>query len=164
MTDATAYNTPVSPPKTPLLIPGLSRIYGATGDLGELALRITAGAFLIPHGMQKLFGSFGGYGLEATGQFFETQLGFANGWLAALGAGSVETFGGLMLALGLLTRPVAVAIAVMLAVAATVHIPAGFFWNAGGWEYPALWAVVVLYFAAKGGGRFSLDRMVGREI
>ena len=164
MTDATANHSPQSTAQTPLLIPGLSRIYGATGDLGDLGLRIAAGAFLIPHGMQKLFGSFGGYGLEATGQFFQTQLGFSNGFLAALGAGTVETFGGLMLALGLLTRPVAAAIAVLLLVAATVHIPAGFFWTAGGWEYPALWAIVALYFAAKGGGRFSVDRLIGREI
>ena len=156
--------TDITTSQTPLAIPALGRLYAASGDLAEAGLRITAGAFLIPHGMQKLFGAFGGYGLAATGQFFETQLGFANGWLAALGAGSVETFGGLLLALGLLTRPVAVAIAVLLLVAASVHVPAGFFWTAGGWEYPALWAAVALYFAAKGGGRFSADRLIGREI
>ena len=150
--------------KTPLALPALGRVYSATGDLAEAGLRLAAGAFLIPHGMQKLFGSFGGYGLEATGQFFETQLGFANGWLAALAAGSVETFGGLLLALGLLTRPVAAAIAVLLIVAAGVHLPAGFFWTAGGWEYPVFWAMAALVFVARGGGRFSLDRLIGREI
>lgn len=147
-----------------LVVPALAPVYLAASDLAEAALRIAAGAFLIPHGAQKLFGWFGGHGLEATGQFFETQLGFANGFLAALGAGSVETFGGILLALGLLTRPVAAAIAVMLLVAATVHVPAGFFWTSGGWEYPVLWAAVAGFFAVRGGGRLSLDRVIGREI
>lgn len=146
------------------LIPSLGRVYAVSGDLAEAGLRIAAGLFLVPHGAQKLFGAFGGHGLEATGQFFGTQLGFANGWLAALGVGSVETFGGLMLAVGLLTRPVAAAIAVLLLMAATVHIPAGFFWSDGGWEYPVLWAMVALMFVARGGGRFSADRLLGREI
>ncbi|MCL5779140.1 DoxX family protein [Limibaculum sp. FT325] len=147
-----------------LVVPALAPVYVAASDLAETGLRVVAGAFLIPHGAQKLFGWFGGHGLEATGQFFETQLGFANGFLAALGAGSVETFGGLLLALGLLTRPVAAAIAVMLLVAATVHVPAGFFWTSGGWEYPVLWAAVAGFFAIRGGGRLSLDRAIGREI
>ncbi len=147
-----------------MLFPALGRVYAATGGLAEAGLRIAAGLFLVPHGAQKLFGLFGGYGLEATGQFFQTQLGFANGFLAALAAGSVETFGGLLLALGLLTRPAAAAIAALLLVAMTLHLPNGFFWTAGGWEYPVLWAAVALFFVVKGGGRFSLDRIVGREL
>jgi putative oxidoreductase len=144
--------------------PALGRVYAAAGDVAEAALRITAGLFLVPHGAQKLFGLFGGHGLEGTGQFFETQLGFANGWIAALGAGSVEVFAGLLLALGLGTRLAAAAILILLAVAASVHLPSGFFWTGGGWEYPVLWAVVALFFAVKGGGRFALDRLIGREI
>ena len=64
----------------------------------------------------------------------------------------------------LLTRPAAAAIAVMLLVAATVHLPNGFFWTSGGWEYPVLWATVAGFFAIRGGGRLSLDRLIGREI
>ena len=154
--------TPTQP--TQLVIPGLRGLYAATSDLAEAGLRVAAGLFLVPHGMQKLFGSFGGYGLEATGQFFETQLGFANGWLAALAAGSVETFAGLALALGLATRASAALIVGFLLVAASVHLPAGFFWTEGGWEYPVLWAAVAALFVAKGGGRFSVDRLIGREI
>lgn len=150
--------------RTQFVIPALKPLYAALGDVADAALRVAAGAFLIPHGAQKLFGWFGGYGLEATGQFFETQLGFANGYLAALGAGSVEVFAGLMLALGLGTRVAAAAIVALLAVAASVHLGSGFFWTGGGWEYPVLWAVVALRFAIGGGGRFSLDRLIGREI
>ncbi|MEM6971830.1 MAG: DoxX family protein [Pseudomonadota bacterium] len=133
------------------------------GEIADTALRVVVGLFLVPHGAQKLFGAFGGHGLEATGQFFETQLGFWNGFLAALAAGSVETFGGLALALGLATRPVAIMIAVMLAVAASVHIGAGFFWTNGGWEYAVFWAVAAAVFAVKGGGRFSLDALIARR-
>ncbi|GHF20130.1 hypothetical protein GCM10017044_13650 [Kordiimonas sediminis] len=130
-------------------------------NLTTAALRIATGLFLMPHGAQKLFGMFGGYGLEATGQFFESQLGFSNGYLAALGAGSVEFFLGLTLALGLFTRFSAAAITVMLFVASSVHFGAGFFWTEGGWEYPILWAILALSFVTKGGGDFSLDKAFG---
>ncbi len=150
---------------TTLVIPTLKPVYASLSGLSEALVRVAAGAFLIPHGAQKLFGAFGGYGLEATGQFFQTQLGFANGYLAALGVGSVEVFGGLLLALGLFTRLAAGSIAVMLAVAAvTVHIGNGFFWTDGGWEYPVFWAIIALMFVVRGGGQYSLDRLIGREI
>lgn len=146
------------------LIPALAPAYAALGGVTEALVRVAAGAFLIPHGAQKLFGAFGGHGLEATGAFFATQLGFANGWLAALAAGAIEVFGGLLLALGLLTRPVAAIVAVFLAVAASFHFGGGFFWTGGGWEYPVLWALLAAHFAVRGGGRYSLDRAIGREI
>lgn len=130
-------------------------------DITDTLLRVAAGAFLVPHGAQKLFGWFGGYGLEATGQFFQTQLGFSQGYLVALGSGSIEFFGGIALAVGLLTRFSALAIAVLLVVASTVHTGAGFFWTDGGWEYPVLWATVALSFVTKGGGRYSIDNMLG---
>ena len=150
---------------TTFVIPALKPVYVSLSGLSEALLRVAAGAFLIPHGAQKLFGAFGGYGLEATGEFFQTQLGFANGYIAALGVGSVEVFGGLLLALGLFTRLAAGSIAVMLAVAAiTVHLGNGFFWNEGGWEYPVLWTIIALMFVVRGGGQYSLDRLIGREI
>jgi len=127
----------------------------------DTLLRIAAGAFLIPHGAQKLFGWFGGYGLEATGQFFETQLGFSNGYLAALGAGSVEFFAGIALAAGLFTRLSALAITLLLVVASNVHFGAGFFWTDGGWEYPILWAILAASFITKGGGQYSADSLLG---
>jgi len=142
-------------------LPTLEGIFGRFSDVGETLARVVTGAFLMPHGAQKLFGLFGGYGLEATGQFFHDQLGFSNGYLAALGAGSVEFFAGGLLALGLFTRSASIAITVMLLVASTVHFGNGFFWPEGGFEYPILWAVIAFSFALKGAGKFSLDRLFG---
>jgi putative oxidoreductase len=149
---------------TTLVFPALNPVYGNLSGLSEALVRVAAGAFLIPHGAQKLFGAFGGYGLEATGQFFQTQLGFANGYMAALGAGSVEVFGGLLLALGLFTRFAAAAVVVFLSIAMTFHFSNGFIWTDGGWEYPVFWAIIALMFVVRGGGQYSLDRLIGREI
>ncbi|HVB26524.1 MAG TPA: DoxX family protein, partial [Mycobacteriales bacterium] len=71
-------------------------------DLGLLILRVVVGGLLFGHGTQKLFGWFGGAGLDATGQFFETA-GFSPGRWSALAAGSCEALGGALLVLGLFT-------------------------------------------------------------
>lgn len=135
--------------------------FDKASDVTDTLLRVAAGTFLMPHGAQKLFGWFGGYGLEATGQFFQTQLGFSYGYAAALGAGSVEFFGGLALVAGLFTRFSALAITLLLLVASTFHFGGGFFWTDGGWEYPALWAIFAASLVTKGGGRYSADHALG---
>ncbi len=130
-------------------------------SLGYPLMRITAGLLLMPHGAQKLFGWFGGYGLDATGQFFATNLGMEPGYLIALLAGLVEFFGGLALVLGLLTRPAALAIAVLMAVALNVHTGNGFFWTNGGVEYPLMWGLIALGIFLRGGDTWSLDARLG---
>lgn len=132
--------------------------------LGYPLIRIAAGLMLVPHGAQKLFGWFGGYGLSGTAQYFGGTLGLEPGLLFALAAGVIEFFGGLALALGLLTRPVALVIAGFLAVATTFHIGNGFFWTAGGFEYPLLWTVTAVAIVLRGGDRFSLDSALGSRI
>ncbi len=145
------------------LIPAVSAITGVLSPLAEPMIRVTAGLLLVPHGAQKLFGWFGGYGLEATGQFFAAKLGLPAS--LALLAGLIEFAGGLALALGLATRPVAALVAGLMAVAVLqVHLGNGFFWTQGGYEYPLLWGIVALAFAIRGGGRFSVDAVLGREI
>ena len=81
------------------VIPALTPVYRALAPFTDPALRIAAGLFLVPHGAQKLFGWFGGYGVEATGQFFASKLGLPAS--LALVAGLIEFAGGLALALGL---------------------------------------------------------------
>lgn len=145
------------------ILPFMTPIYDTAGHYAAPVLRVTTGLFLIPHGAQKLFGWFGGYGLEATGQYFES-IGLSNGFLVALSAGSVEFFGGMALALGLLTRISAMAAFVLLAVAISIHLPNGFMWTDGGLEYPLMWAVLTLFFIVKGGGTHSVDRLIGKEF
>jgi putative oxidoreductase len=126
-------------------------------------VRIATGLLLIPHGAQKLFGWFGGYGLSATGQYFESSLGMSPGIVFAALAGFVEVFGGLALVLGLLTRPAALAVAVFMAVALLVHVPNGFFWTEGGYEYPLMWGMLAVSILLRGGDRYSLDSIVGLQ-
>lgn len=148
---------------TALVIPALGPLYRTLGPAADAVVRLAAGLFLVPHGAQKLFGWFGGYGLEATGQFFSSKLGLPASF--ALIAGVVEVFGGLALALGFATRIAAALAAGLLVVAAfQVHLGNGFFWTSGGYEYPLLWAIVAASFAVKGGGRYSVDAAIGREI
>jgi putative oxidoreductase len=124
---------------------------------------VAAGLLLVPHGAQKLFGWFGGYGVEATGQFFATKLGLPAS--LALMAGIIEFFGGLMLAAGVATRPVAALVFGLMAVAVLqVHLPAGFFWTSGGYEYPLLWGIVALFYVIRGGGDYSVDGLIARKI
>jgi len=142
--------------------PLLDRLARPFAPFAEPLARATVGLFLVPHGAQKLFGWFGGYGLEATGQFFATKLGLPAS--LALAAGVIEVFGGLALALGLGTRVAALLVAGLMFVATfKVHLGAGFFWTAGGYEYPLMWGLLALAFAIQGGGRYSLDALIFRN-
>lgn len=157
-TSSTAHYSPAKP-----LLPFVAPLTAALSPLAEPLVRVVTGLLLVPHGAQKLFGWFGGYGVEATGQFFATKLGLPAS--LALISGLIEFFGGLMLAAGLLTRPVAALVAGLMAGAIlTVHLPAGYFWTDGGYEYPLMWGVVALAFVLRGGGRYSIDALIGREI
>jgi len=130
-------------------------------DIGLFLLRLTVGLTLAAHGAQKLFGWFGGYGLEATGQAFET-LGFHPGRRHALMAGLVEAGGGLLLVLGLLTPlAAAVVLSVMFVAAVSVHVKQGFFITSGGYEYTMVLGVAGLTLAFTGPGALSLDALLG---
>ena len=145
------------------IIPALNGLARFFEPAAEPLLRLVTGLLLVPHGAQKLFGLFGGYGIEATGQFFAAKLGLPPTF--ALLAGLIEFFGGLMLALGLTTRAAAILVFGVMAVAVVlVHLPMGFFWNAGGYEYPLLWGIAALYYAIRGGGRYSVDHLIGYEF
>ena len=147
------------------IVPALTPLYAKLSHLSYPLIRAATGLALMPHGAQKLFGWFGGYGLEGTGGFFAQNLGLEPGLFWAALVGGVEFFGGLLLVLGLLTRPAALAVAILMAVAViAVHLPNGFFWTDGGYEYPLLWGLIALAIAFKGGAELSLDRALGREF
>ena len=145
------------------MVPALAPLTTALTPVAEIALRAATGLFMLPHAAQKLFGWFGGYGLEATGQFFATKLGLPASF--ALIASLVELIAGLALAVGFATRIAGGAVFVLMMVTVVqVHLGAGFFWTNGGYEYPLLWAILGGYYAVTGGGRTSLDAAIGREI
>jgi putative oxidoreductase len=132
--------------------------------VGLLILRAVVGALFVGHGAQKLFGWFGGHGIEGAAGFMQS-LRFRKGRAAAVLAGATETVSGLMLILGFLT-PLAAAgiIGVMVSASATVHFRNGL-WNAnGGFELPLVYAAVAAALAFTGPGAFSLDRLFGFDL
>jgi putative oxidoreductase len=135
----------------------LQRLLAPGSSWGPLALRIPVGLIFAAHGAQKLFGWFGGYGLEGTGQWMGS-IGLAPGYLMALLAGSAEFFGGLALVLGLLVRPAAAALAFAMLVAVfTVHIDKGLFVANNGYEFGLALLAVAVSLVVTGAGRASLD-------
>jgi len=126
---------------------------GTLASLGPIAhavLRIGAGLLFMEHGLQKLFGMFGGFGgTPGATAPLASQMGLA---------GILETGGGLLLVLGLFTRPVAFLLAgEMLVAYFQAHFPRGGWPLENGGELPLLYVVVFLFLAANGAGPASLD-------
>ena len=129
--------------------------------LGLLILRAIVGLLFVGHGAQKLFGSFGGHGLDGTGGFFES-LGLRPGRTHALAAGAAELGGGALLALGLITPLAALLVsAVMVTAIATVHGAKGPWATDGGYEYNLVLLAVAFALAAVGPGSASIDHAAG---
>lgn len=133
-------------------------------DAGLAVLHIVVGLLFVGHGAQKLFGSFGGHGLEGTAGFFES-LGLRPGRLHATAAGLNEFVGGALLALGLLV-PVAAAliIATMVAASLTAHWGKGIWNQNSGSELPLVYAAIAFALTAVGAGDASLDAALGLDI
>jgi putative oxidoreductase len=131
--------------------------------IGRFLLRLVVGGYFIGHGTQKLFGWFGGHGLEGTGAFFEN-LGLRPGKRHALAAGAAEAGGGTLLVLGAAT-PLASAtiIATMLTAINRVHLKNGPFVSDGGYEYNLVLIAVVLALTETGPGSPSIDEACGSE-
>jgi len=129
-------------------------------DLGRTALRIVIGPLFVGHGAQKLFGWFGGHGLEGTGAFFE-QLGLRPGKRHATGAGAAEAVGGALLTVGALT-PVAAGLitGTMITAVRKVHAPKGPWNTDGGYEYNLTVIAAMAALAEVGPGRPSVDESV----
>lgn len=127
-------------------------------DVGLLVLRVGLGVVFIAHGGQKVFGAFGGPGLQGTVQFMSEKLGIPA--VLAYVASFTEFFGGMAVLLGLLTPLAAMGLAVTMAVAILrVHLPAGFF-APKGYEYPLALLAQSLCLTVAGPGRLSLDYLV----
>jgi len=138
----------------------LKKIIATDSGLGQLVLRIPVGIIFAAHGSQKLFGWFGGYGLEGTGQWMAS-VGLNPGYLMALLAGSAEFFGGVALILGLLVRPAATVLAFTMIVAIlSVHIGNGLFMSNNGFEFGLALLAASVSLAISGAGCASIDRIL----
>ncbi len=131
---------------------------------GHLLLRVSVGGLFVGHGTQKLFGWFGGNGLEATGNFFESALGLRPGKRHALAAGAAEAGGGALLVLGTAT-PIAASLitAAMITAIQRVHLSKGPWITNGGYEYNVVLIAAALALAETGPGSPSIDSARGSE-
>lgn len=142
----------------------LQKISNSKAGAAALILRVPVGLILAAHGAQKLFAWFGGYGLEGTGQWMAS-IGLEPGYWLALMAGSAEFFGGIALALGLLTRPAAIVTAFTMLIAIfSVHINNGLFMANNGYEYALTLLVVTAALAVQGAGSFSVDSVIAKKL
>lgn len=147
----------------------IKKLIKTDDNYGLLILRVTFAAVMLPHGLQKLFGWFGGSGLVKTIDGFEAGLGLHP--LLTIFVIVIETIGALLLAAGIFTRKMALMmISVMTGAVSTVHYKYGFFMNwsgkqgGEGFEYHilavAMMAVLIIY----GGGKFSVDRYLTKKL
>jgi len=131
--------------------------------------RVILGCVMFPHGMQKLFGWFGGFGFTNTMTYFTQTAGLP--WIIAFLIIMGESLGSLGLIVGFFTRLSALGlIFIMVGAITTVHIPNGFFmnWfgkNAGeGFEYHLLVIGMSIPLLISGGGKYSVDGLINKYL
>jgi len=153
-------------PPSQYYVPSLAKLYANLDEWAHVLIRVALGAVLIPHGMQKLFSAFGGPGmanfigsLQKVG--YSPAVASVFGWLIAL----LEFGGGILLIIGLFTRPIAFAVLIFMLEAARFHHGVGgFFWTGRGNEYPLILAAMSIYLLIRGSGRYSVDAKMSKEF
>ncbi|MBM3527380.1 MAG: DoxX family protein [Alphaproteobacteria bacterium] len=154
---------------TPLILPALGAAYAALAPWVEALLRFIVGMAMVPHGIRMTMGRFKNTGgppgtLDSVVQMYDRK-GYRPGRFWAYCTVLTQFVAAPCVALGLLTRPMALPLFVLLVLSAYDHWKYdGYFWNKSGVEYPAMWAAGVLYFLVNGGGAISLDRLIGFEF
>ncbi|MDI6027371.1 DoxX family protein [Corticibacterium sp. UT-5YL-CI-8] len=139
-----------------LFIPALRGLYSNLHDTAETLLRVVAGGALVIHGAPKIINPFGATGMVES-------LGFYPGVLWAPLLAITEFFGGILLILGLFTRPAALAATFVLLVTVWFHwITQGQGYS--GAEKSILWAAILFFFFVRGGNRHSVDARIGKEF
>ena len=134
----------------------------ADATVALLLLRLAAGAFLLPHGLGKLFGWFGGPGIAG----FAAELqgfGLPSAAPLPLLLALVQTLAGLAVAIGLWTRWSSLLAAAFLAMTVLVGAPSGWFWMHHGIEYPLMWTMLLIAVSLLGPGRASLDHVLAAQ-
>ena len=144
--------------KSRLVIPQLRAFYQWAEPVSWLLIRLTAGLMLIPHGWPKLV-----MGVSKTAEMALVKRGIGPAEPLAIVIITLETLGGLCVALGLFTRFWAAGIFIEMMVITAVYWPK-FGWTGPGYEYTLMWGLIMLAIALRGGGPYSLDRRIGREL
>ena len=146
--------------ETKLLFPGLAGFYESWRDIAYTLIRVVVGYILLMHGWLKV----GTFGLAGVSGFMAKQ-GLEPATAFAVAAMILETVGAVCIIFGLFTRFFAAAIAIELGIALlAAHLKAGFFVNNGGFEYVLLLGIVTFAIAIRGGGPYSVDRLIGKEL
>jgi len=142
---------------------GLAPLYAHSSDLSYLIVRVTAGGMLLVHGLAKLTtGTIAGFAANSL-----ARRGIEPALPLAYVVWFLETVGAICIILGLFTRVFAAAIGVQfLIITFHAHWGAGFGWSrpGGGWEYPLFWGLIWVAIGLRGGGPYSLDRKIGKEL
>lgn len=146
----------------------IKKIIQTDKDISSLVLRVLLGIVFFPHGAQKVFGWFGGFGFSGTMGFFTGKMGIPV--IFAFLAIMAEFLGPLGLLSGFLTRIAAFGIACNMTVAIfMVHLPNGFFMNwfgnqkGEGFEYHILAVAIAIALMIKGGGKLSVDGLISEK-
>jgi putative oxidoreductase len=141
------------------IIKVLDPIYEVLEPLSYPLIRFVAGAMMVPHGYAKVFG-----GIEGTTKFFAS-VGLEPALTLAWYVGLLELVGGVCVAFGFLTRFISAQLVGLLAVATFyIHLPSGFLWVKGGFEYPLFWMVIMIAITIQGGGKLSADNLMAKEF
>jgi putative oxidoreductase len=142
-----------------LLLPFLRPFYDAARPLSWLIVRVAVGWNLLVHGWGKLMAG-------PTAAFLKgySDMGFTPPELWFWSSTMVETTAGVALILGLFTRFFAAAVAIEMLIITMIYWKTGFAWTRRGYEYTLMWGLISFAIALRGGGPYSLDRKLGREL
>ena len=148
---------------------GLEAELAALAPLSEALLRVAVGLALVPHGLRMTFGFFPttGQPLRSIGMLAEylDKQGYRPGKLWAAAISLTQLVCGPLIAAGLFTRYAAIPVVLFLLVTNVERWRVGrYFWNQLGLEYTVMWTVATFYFLVNGGGRISLDHLIGRAF
>lgn len=151
------------------LMPMKKFLFETENNWSSLALRLTLGIVLFPHGAQKMLGWFGGYGFTGTMTFFtdSMQLPWIVGFLVIV----IEFVGAISLVVGFATRAWSISVIVlMIGIIISSHLPFGFFMNwsgsqtGEGYEYHLLMIGMAIALFLSGGGSFSFDKRISASL
>lgn len=141
-----------------LLFPQLQSFYDTVMPLAWPIIRIAVGFNLMMHGWPKVWRGPGAFEKPFADFGFHPAIAWVWGGLA------IEFVGGIAIMLGLFTRFWAAAAAIEMAIISYIYINNGFSWLGRGYEYTLMWGLVLFAIALRGGGPYSLDRKLGKEL